>query len=195
MRAGVERTGAAGYEVRRVGGSAIDQGRNQMATDALIDGFEETMWIDADIEFRPADVDRLRAHGLPITCGIYFRKGKRVIACRTLPGTPRITFGREGGLVELMHAGMGFFHVRREVYQTIQSQLEMPTCNERFGTPLVPFFLPMLSPWEDGTWYLAEDYAFCERARQCGFRIVADSTVRLWHPGAIGCRKEKDDVP
>jgi hypothetical protein len=32
-----------GYQVRRVGGyAAIDQGRNQMATDALRDGFEET---------------------------------------------------------------------------------------------------------------------------------------------------------
>ena len=31
-----------GYEVRRVGGyAAIDQGRNQMATDALTAGFEE----------------------------------------------------------------------------------------------------------------------------------------------------------
>src|SRR5262249_48170800 len=38
-----------GYPVRRIGGyAAIDQARNKMATDALIDGFEETMWIDAD---------------------------------------------------------------------------------------------------------------------------------------------------
>ena len=43
-----------GYEVRRVGGyAAIDQARNQLATDALLDGFEETMWIDADLGFDP----------------------------------------------------------------------------------------------------------------------------------------------
>ena len=53
--------------VRRVGGyAAIDQGRNQMATDALLDGYEETMWIDADVDFHPDSVDRLRSHGLPI---------------------------------------------------------------------------------------------------------------------------------
>jgi GT2 family glycosyltransferase len=36
---------------------------------------------------------------------------------------------------------------------------------------------------ETGPWYLAEDYAFCERARQCGFKIMADTTIRLWHIG------------
>src|SRR5712671_7135511 len=39
-----------GYAVRRVGGYAqIDVARNQLASDALRDGFEETLWIDADI--------------------------------------------------------------------------------------------------------------------------------------------------
>ncbi len=43
-----------GYDVRRVGGyAAIDQGRSQMVTDALAAGYEETFWIDSDIEFQP----------------------------------------------------------------------------------------------------------------------------------------------
>ncbi len=41
-----------GYEIRRLYGcAAIDQARNQLATDALADGFEETLWIDSDIQF------------------------------------------------------------------------------------------------------------------------------------------------
>lgn len=32
-------------------------------------------------------------------------------------------------------------------------------------------------------WYLGEDFAFCERAHRCGFRIVADTSIRLWHVG------------
>jgi len=56
-----------GYEVRRVGGyAAIDQGRNQMATDALLNGFEETFWIDSDVGFHPDDVEKVRRHNLPI---------------------------------------------------------------------------------------------------------------------------------
>ena len=66
-----------GYDVRRVGGyAAIDQGRNQMATDALLDGYEETMWIDSDVDFHPDSVDRLRSHGLPIVCGNLSPEGK-----------------------------------------------------------------------------------------------------------------------
>ncbi|HEX5444103.1 MAG TPA: hypothetical protein VFW87_09760, partial [Pirellulales bacterium] len=32
--------------------------------------------------------------------------------------------------------------------------------------------------------YLAEDYGFCRRARQCGFKIYADTSIRLWHIGS-----------
>jgi len=173
-----------GYPVRRVGGfAAIDQGRNQMATDALIDGFDETMWIDSDVEFHPDSVDQIRAHGLPICCGVYPQKGKRALACHVVPGTPQMTFGKAGGLNELLYAGAGFLHVRRQVYLSVQHQLNLPMTNERFGSPMIPFFLPLLQPIEEGIWYLAEDYAFCERARQCGFKVVADTSVRLWHVG------------
>ncbi len=173
-----------GYPVWRVGGyAAIDQGRNQMATDALRDGFEETMWVDADIDFHPDTIDRVRSHNLPIVCGIYPQKGKRAIACHILPGTPQIVFGQGGGLVEVRYCATGFMHVRRAVYERIQQRLALPVCNERFGEPMVPFFQPMLHQCDDGHWYLAEDYAFCQRARECGFAIVADTTIRLWHVG------------
>ena len=79
-----------GYPVWRVGGyAAIDQGRNQMATDALRDGFEETMWVDADIDFHPDTIDRVRSHNLTVVCGIYPQKSKRAIACQILPGRRR----------------------------------------------------------------------------------------------------------
>lgn len=52
--------------------------------------------------------------------------------------------------------------------------------------PLVPYFLPMVVEEDGVAWYLGEDYAFCERARRCGYRIVADTTVRLQHIGMYG---------
>jgi hypothetical protein len=48
---------------------------------------------------------------------------------------------------------------------------------------MIPFFFPMIREIEDGHWYLAEDYAFCERARRSGYQVVADSSIRLWHVG------------
>lgn len=173
-----------GYHVRRVGGyAAIDQGRNQMATDALLDGFEETLWIDSDIGFHPDSVDQLRSHELPIVGGIYPQKGKRALACHIIPGTPSMQLGKRGNLLELLYVGTGFLLVRREVYLTMQRKLQLPVCNERFGHPMFPFFLPMVRPIEDGYWYLAEDYSFCQRARECGYQIFADTSIRLWHIG------------
>ena len=182
-----------GYPVRRVRGySAIDQGRNQMATNALADGFDETMWIDSDVGFDPDDIEKLRRHNVPLVCGIYPQKGRRVLACHVLPGTEKLIFGDGGGLTEILYAGTGFLLVRREAYETIQRELQLPLCNERFGgRPMVPYFQPMSHPDAVGSaigghWYLAEDFAFCQRARQAGFKIYADTTVRLMHYGNYG---------
>jgi hypothetical protein len=176
-----------GYTVRRVRGfSAIDQGRNQMATDALAAGFEETMWIDSDIGFDPAAVDRLRSHQLPIVCAIYPKKGRRELACHVMPGTRQIVFGQGGGLIEILYAGTGFLLVRREVYAELQKRLDLPSCNDAWGTPMLPFFQPMVKPHGEGYWYLAEDFAFSHRARQCGYQILADTTIRLSHFGGFG---------
>ncbi len=69
------------------------------------------------------------------------------------------------------------------MYLSIQRCHGLPVANERFGSPTIPFFQPMVSPIEDGHWYLAEDYAFSERARAAGHRIIVDTTIRLWHLG------------
>ena len=188
-----------GYVVRRVEGySAIDQARNQMSSDALADGFDETLWIDSDVGFDPDDVDKIRRHGLPICCGIYPKKGKRELAIHILPGTPAFRFGIHGGLHEILYGGTGFLYVRRSVYRKMIETLSLPVCNEHANRPLWPFFLPlvrsapqMVATFNDageriaqpGNWYLAEDFAFCHRARLCGFPIIADTTIRLWHVG------------
>lgn len=174
-----------GYPVWRIRGyAAIDQGRNQMVTDALAQGFTETMWIDSDIAFDPRSVERLRSHGLPISCGIYPKKGKRELAIHVMPGTEKIVFGSNSPLIEIRYAATGFLHVRREVYDTIQNRLSLPLCNTRWKNPMLPFFQPMIhqEPW--GSWYLAEDYAFCERVKQAGFQIFADPSFRLGHIGS-----------
>ena len=174
-----------GYPVWRVRGySAVDAARNQMATDALAQGFEELLWIDSDGVFDPNDVERVRAHNLPITSGIFAKKGPRQFACEFMPGTMTVQFGPQGGLLELRYCGFGFTHTRRQVFETIAQKLQLPTCNKRFGSPLVPYFAPMLVSEPTGPWSLSEDYAFCERARQCGFRIMADTRFRLWHIGS-----------
>ena len=107
-----------------------------------------------------------------------------MLAMHAMPGTSQLVFGQKGGLHEILYAATGFLHVRREVYETMQQKLSLPTCNERFQRPLVPFFQPLVKTDERGAWYLSEDFSFCERARQCGYRIMADTRIRLYHIGS-----------
>jgi hypothetical protein len=176
-----------GYPVvRAYGYRQIDLARNQMATDALVAGCQETLWIDADTGFDADAVEQLRAHRERIVCGIYPKKGKRELAIHVLPGTKEIVFGAGGGLIEILYAPTGFLLVRREVYETMERQLELPRCQADTGRTLVPYFAPLIRPDGDGLWYLADDFAFSERARQCGYRVMADSRLRLWHLGSYG---------
>jgi hypothetical protein len=173
-----------GYSVRRdYGCSAIDLARNRMASRALRDGFEELMWIDSDMVFDPGAVDRLRAHNLPMVAGICPKKGEQAINCAVLPDTESITFGEKGGLLEVRYVGLAFVLTHRSLYEDIQKACELPICGQRHGTPFVPFFQPLVIPDGDGHWYLTEDYAFCERARRAGHRIMTDTSIRLHHIG------------
>src|SRR5436190_7807841 len=131
---GLQKLEKRGYSIRRVKGfSAIDQGRNQMASDAVNDGFQETMWIDTDIGFDADAVERLRSHKLPIVAGLYPQPAARSLACELLPETKTVVFGERGGLMEIKYAAAGFLYVRREAYETIREKLKLPLCNTRFG--------------------------------------------------------------
>ena len=176
-----------GYEVRRTRGfSAIDVGRSQMASDALATGFEELMWIDSDIAFHPDDVEKLRGHQLPLMGGIYAKKSRHEFACAFLPGTESVLFGQGGKVMAVLYAGFGFMLTRKGVYETMQQKLGLSKCNQRFGSGMVPYFAPMTVEDLQGKWYLAEDYAFCERARLSEFQVQIDPSIRLWHVGSYG---------
>jgi Methyltransferase domain len=169
------------------GSSAIDMARNDLANQAMDLGYEETFWIDADVVFKPDDVDKVREHGIPFVAGLYPKKGRREFACKFWPTIQDIIFGVGGGLRNMQYVGMGFTYIRAEVYHKIASDLKLPRVKGGYtvGKKIVPYFLPMLAPNEDeeGEVYLAEDASLCERARQVGFTVMADTTIRLDHMG------------
>lgn len=183
---GLQALEARGVTVRRVGCHvAIDLGRSTMASEALADGFDDLMWIDADVGFDPGHVDALRAHDRPFTCAIYPKRGRPELACHVKPGTSELVFGEHGGLTELLYTGMGFCLIRREVFEDVRRTEALPLCNK--AKPFVPYFLPMVvKAGDDDDWYLAEDYAFCERARRAGHPVFADTRLRLSHVGRYG---------
>ena len=176
-----------GYTVQwAVGLSAIDFGRCLLASEALADGFDEILWIDSDIGFNPDDIEKLRSHNLPIVSGTYAKKNGKEFSCAFQEtGKPlQVHFGTEGGLIEIQYAPFGFILTRREVFEKIALMPDMKPCNQRFGKPITPYFQPVPIQDGDGLWYLPEDYAFCHRARQCGYKIMADTSIPLRHVGS-----------
>lgn len=181
---GLER---AGYRVwRRNGGAAIDLGRNRLCAQALEEGYSELMWIDSDIAFPVDAVDHLRELDKPLVGAAYPKKGESSFSFHREESTV-LEMGADGGIMEVTYLPTGFLYTRREVYETIATQLQLPVCNRVFAeVPFVPYFLPMVIPYQNEHWYLPEDYAFCHRARQCGFPSLLDTRIRLAHVGTYG---------
>ena len=93
---GLRGVGLAGVQVRRASFSAIDLLRCVMLSQALRDGFDRFLFIDADIGFDPADALRLLARPEPVVAGIYMKKTGRDYSGAFAAGVDRVVFGPGG---------------------------------------------------------------------------------------------------
>ncbi|MGN6692343.1 MAG: hypothetical protein ACTHJU_15505 [Sphingopyxis sp.] len=92
-------------------------------------------------------------------------------------------------LVELVRAGTGMMMIRRDVLELLRDrhpELAFRTdpgeqAAHGIGETAPSFFLPMIDP--DSRELLSDDYAFCRRARDAGFRIWLAPWVRTTHSG------------
>lgn len=188
---------ARGYTVRRdAGPDAIDHKRSRLATQALDEPYDEIFWIDSDMKFEPDDVDRLRSYGLPLVGGFYAGRGRPEFGCRPLRQTTEVAFGQGGGPVEVHSIATGFLLTHRCVYEDIVRKLDLPWCGAAAGELVVPYFLPIVhTDQEHGMAYLSEDYSFCVRARKVGYKVMLDTSTRLWHIGKYGYGWEDVGAP
>ena len=156
--------------------SLITRARNEMAMWFIKTKFERQMWIDADIQFEPEDVAKLWNLDADIAVAAYAMK---------LPDKP-LSAWKNGKLVKLEecpsepfevdYAGTGFMLVKRSVYEAL-----MPTTQSYEGnTGRAHAFY--LTPIHDDD-FESEDYHFCRRAREAGFKIMMDPSIKLGHIG------------
>lgn len=170
---------ASGYPVRMLrGGSQVDLVRSALASQAVRGGYDETLWIDSDVVFTPADVERIREHAEPIVAGLYVKKDRNEFACQ-FDGHADVKFGLGGGLLKMRGVGMGFTRVLRGVYEEVKRVHGLPDCGGGYdpAETVTPYFLPMV----EGATYLSEDYSFCRRAQAAGFDVWADTRLKLGH--------------
>lgn len=153
-------------------GSLIYSSRDQIAKKALLDGADLVMWFDSDMVFGSDTLKRLLARideGHDMVTGIYYRR---------TPPFSAVAFKT----MDLKEDGSGFDFC--EFDEIPEEPFEVAACG--FGCVLMKteifvavfgrfgqMFAPILNS--------GEDIAFCWRARQCEYKILADPSISLGH--------------
>ncbi len=171
--------------------SLICRARSIVASEFLTQTDADVLlFIDDDIVWNPDAIKQIVDEAIAqktIICGAYRIKNLKEhrLAIHYLNDDP-ITIGPNApGLVEVKYASSGFMAIPRNVLKSVSETLPLVDSgagNKPDGTPnclFYPFFHPF---YPEGT-YLSEDYAFCHRARDLGFKIYIDTKISLGHIG------------
>lgn len=167
------------------GESLVQRARNGISAKFLADpDATHLLFIDADIEWRVADVLRLLGHDLDVVCGLYPKK-VHPLEFAFHPVGAEAERNEETGAVEIAHAATGFLCIKREAFERLVAAGAVTKIVRSHGTPVdhMPFYFDYF-PAEvvDGI-FLSEDYGFCRRWRSIGGRVWCDPEIKLRHHG------------
>jgi len=177
--------------------SLISLGRSIMLSQAVEDAPEWThvMWVDADIEWKPEHIMMLLAEDKDIIGGHYPCKG---LPLKETSGIKPIEGGEETDtLVETFYIATGFMLVKRHVCEAMmehyRNELKFRySCSGNDQRKFVDLFSPIIDETNDYL-YLTEDYAFCKRAVDIGFKAYMSKRFELGHAmGSFVFSKEKE---
>lgn len=172
-----------------MGDALISRSRSLVATHFLQQTHCDVLFfLDDDVRISSLDATSLMwaavQHKLDIVGAIYPTKSKGSPGMVMTPleyGT-NVPFGKNGGFLEVRHIGNGCMAVRREVLQAMVDH-GVPFC--RHGERKYwPFFQHKWEMIDGSPIDLSEDYYFAEEARKLGFKIWADTRIKLYHEGS-----------
>jgi hypothetical protein len=169
--------GATAYS--ETNGVLIEAARNAMVSEATsyVPGFTHMLFIDADMIFPSAALKTLLYHDKDIVGGLYFNRRPPYPPILMRANDPSwfseesllghwYDYPREQ-LVEVDATGCGFMLVKTDVFAHVYS-----------GDPASP-------GWFDKLPGLSEDYSFCVRAIEKGFKVFVDTHLKLGHVGKV----------
>jgi SAM-dependent methyltransferase len=168
------------------GCSVVSRVRNLIAADFLQSDCTDLMFIDSDINFDAEDIFRLMAWNIDPKKGIVAgipvarKKGKVYISTLDTDDDEHI-FMDKMGLVRAKRVATAFMMIRRDVFTQLKdAHPEWVYYDEKkVGDEMIAFFDFAL---KDGN-YIGEDFLFCDRARELGFEVWIDPTIKLGHMG------------
>jgi hypothetical protein len=165
------------------GCSLITKARNSLINQFLKSDCTELLFIDSDIHFKHEDILRIMALGSDrdILCGSYPRRAddKKFFTDIYYNENDGVEL-TENGLLRVLRIGTGFMFIRRHVIEKlINDHPEWKYWNnveETYHYALFDFQLK-------NEHYFGEDYLFCDRATEAGFKIYVDPDINLGHYG------------
>lgn len=186
----LDKRGIEFYEGFSVGDALISRSRSIVASAFLRSDCDVLLTIDTDIWFRAQDAISLaeKAQGYDIIGGLYMTRSLQTQPALMLPDA-EVIFAANSQPVQVPFASTGFLAVHRGVFEKLSETL--PLCHQGWNdrgqdTSFWPFYMPFVIPWEgDGHMYLSEDWAFCQRAKDAGFKVWLDPSVRLGHMASV----------
>ena len=162
------------------GCSIITMARNQLVHEFLKSDATELLFIDSDVIATADDILRLMAQsgGKDITAGAYPRRSKDKNFFADLYFDENQDLEFDGSLMRLERVGTGFMLIQRHVIEAMVAA--HPEWFYDFKGEQVCGVFDFQN--RDGR-YLGEDYLFCDRAREHGFKIHIDVDISLPHVG------------
>jgi hypothetical protein len=187
------------------GDALISRSRSQLATkflqDEALKEADVMVIIDDDIEFENEDfwkiVNGAREKNAPYG-GIYVTRSREPHTAALGFVDQEIDFGPEAEAAEIRYLATGFMAIPRKVFEDMLEHPGFETCHGKEPVlyctqgvgdkPMWDFFrcFTIYEPEENPrVHYLSEDWAFSERARQCGYKIWADPSILLRHRAVV----------
>jgi hypothetical protein len=172
------------------GCSVVSRVRNLIVKDFMASECTDLMFIDSDINFNHEDIFRLMAWNSDpkkgIVGGVPTARKKGSIYISTLEqDDDGGIYMNAYGLVKAKRIATAFMLIRRDVIQTlIDNHPEWKYHDDRVENGHPDKFCYSVFDFQskpDG--YVGEDYTFCDRAREYGYEIWIDPTIKLGHMG------------
>ena len=168
------------------GCSVVSRARNLLVQDFLESDATELMFIDADINFAPEDIIRLMAWisepNIGIAAGIPCARKAEKTYIVTLDENEKGVTMNGMGLVRAKRVATAFMMIKREVIETlIKNNPQWNYYDAKTDRNLSAIFDFAV---KDNS-YVGEDYLFCDRAREAGFQVWVDPTIKLGHMGVM----------
>lgn len=165
--------------------SLVMDARNNLAVRALEGGYDNILWIDADMDFGPGAVAQIieDIEGRDYVTGLCFKRSFPVmpVILKELywdksasgiisHGSKIYTDYPKDDIFEIAGSGMAFCIMKTKLLQDIVKQFNESPFNQ----------LPQMG----------EDYSFCWRLQQLGVKMYCDSRLKIGHVGTYVYREE-----